>query len=313
MQDEKIDKKQVKFYSDLSAEEKANIIYLPDVSKAVSSKSSFKEKGVEDNVTLVQSKKVASSDSSFDTVRRVPHPSNVAEKTGVIPFHRNEISPIDGKESLSQEENRTAGNFHKTSFSENKEIFHSEEGSSHSLKHSGNQFSSSSRVDKGKPYYELLEKEKRNVLYLPDFFKKKTAKHLSSQNKGVVIPFPAPKTSSKPAAVTGVPFLWGGLKSQNVLAFACLLMVSGVLATAVTGAIHNRSKEFVANKIKKENNSKKLMLTKKLNLVPKTRNLAEDQNTLIPKWIKKQTSSEPSHIIKYIKKKEIKITRAVSL
>lgn len=306
-------KKQVKFYSDLSAEEKADIIYLPDASKSVSSQR--EKKDIESNAAIAQDKRAASSDSSFRATKRDSHSFSSARS---IPFP---YSPISGKDNLSQKkENRALRGFRDPSFSGSGEVSYRDKTLRDSLSHNSNPSTSSKQADNGKPYYyELSEKEKKNVLYLHDFPKKKTKKQFSYQrafqNKGVVIPFPAPKTSSKPAAAAGRDFLLG-FRAKNVMAFAFLLAISGALTTAMKDVIGDRSKKFVIDKIKKEHNLQELMLTRKLTLVPKTlapetRDIA-NQDTLIPKWIAKQTSSEPSHIIQYMKKKEIKIIKAVS-
>lgn len=286
MQDK--NKKQVKFYSDLSAEEKADIIYLPDVSKAVSSKR--EKKDIESDATIVQNKKAASSDSSFVATEKASHPFSSTKKE-VIPFP---YSSISNKDNLSQkEENRTLESFRDSSSNKNKKALYSNETLSDSLPYKSNPSTSSTQADNGKPYYELLEKEKKNVLYLPDFFKKKAEKQLSyqgtSQNKGAVIPFPVPKIPPQPAAVEGISFL---IKSQNVVAFACLLLVAGMFM--LSGPISNGSKKFMAEKIAIKN---------------ELRVLAHED---IDKWIKKQTAPKPSHIIQYMKKKEIKIIKAVS-
>lgn len=271
MKGEKKEKKTLKFYAELTEEEKSNVVYLPQFIQKTSLKSpSEKENSYEISqekrniVSLSQSIQKASSLKNFQEIS--DDKTNVFDPQKSFESTTSTESPVSNTKESSDKKRKQSISFSKN----NKEK------------------SPSFKWNQEKKYYsELSEKERNGIIYLPDFSErigKTTAAFLRNfQKKGEVIKFPF----QKPQAQT---FLTHKLQKAAMTALASLaIFFSG--AAVIKGM---------------DSFSKKIAENKKHKAVETTveRRLAVSKPVLPP--------PKPSEIIKDIKRKGIKITKAES-
>ena len=212
MKDKEIGKKPFKFYSDLTKEQKKDIVYLPEFTKkdsvkVLSSNRSYKVSGEKADTLLF---------SDF-----TQHPSLNADKPHKLSASVTEKTHFSGSNKTSSRRIRNSNIKESTDQQENIRA------SNQSLTNNQKKLAS-------------LKKEEKNILYLFDHFKKTGETQVSAyKTADKVIPFPDHKHH---------PFLLPAgrkLQSAGMAVMACLLVVLG--GKTVITTIDNISVKIAEN------------------------------------------------------------------
>ena len=280
MKGEKKEKKTLKFYAELTEEEKSNVVYLPQFIQKTFLKSSSEE---EDSYEISKEKRnIVSLSQSIQKASPLKNFQEVSDNK------TNAFDPEKSFESTTSTESRVS-NIKKSS----------DKKQSQSIPFSKNNKEKPPpfKWNQEKKYYsELSEKEQNGIIYLPDFSErigKTTAAFFKNfQKKGEVIKFPL----QKPQFQT---FLTHKLQKAAMTAMASLAVF--FCGAAVIKGMDSFSKKIAENKKYKAvgttpDPDRRPAFSKPIPPAPKP---------VLP-------PPRPSEIIKDIKRKGIKITKAES-